>query len=287
MTAWRASRGGELWSNLERDSRVVGVPLRDNLGRDVGSLALRLFPYVLRRYRSRADRAPGHHRCGGSSGDDPVEHPRRDDHAARPARRAALPERVHGRNLESAAGRACARPGAGRPSRACRLRRVCSHGAQRHRCGHQGNSTNGRRRGRMSEIPAVSASPDTGTRKGTTRTRGILGRLVLLAAIVLLIGQIVVAWFAVHRLRTGARAAAQQEGRCRGPRDRLPAHVRRRRSPHSTRRAGSRGSLSRQDPRFECGHRISDHPGCFFRIAVRSGSRARSAGARPVRPARP
>lgn len=41
VAAWRASRGREVWSGLERDARVVGVPLRDNLGRDVGSLALR------------------------------------------------------------------------------------------------------------------------------------------------------------------------------------------------------------------------------------------------------
>ena len=41
VTAWRASRGQEVWSDLQRDARVVGVPLRDNLGRDVGSLALR------------------------------------------------------------------------------------------------------------------------------------------------------------------------------------------------------------------------------------------------------
>ena len=41
VTAWRASRGHDVWSDLERDARVVGVPLRDNLGRDVGSLALR------------------------------------------------------------------------------------------------------------------------------------------------------------------------------------------------------------------------------------------------------
>ena len=41
VTAWRASRGQNVWSDLERDARVVGVPLRDNLGRDVGSLALR------------------------------------------------------------------------------------------------------------------------------------------------------------------------------------------------------------------------------------------------------
>ena len=41
VSAWRASRGQEVWSDLERDARVVGVPLRDNLGRDVGSLALR------------------------------------------------------------------------------------------------------------------------------------------------------------------------------------------------------------------------------------------------------
>ena len=41
VAAWRAGRGQEVWSDLERDARVVGVPLRDNLGRDVGSLALR------------------------------------------------------------------------------------------------------------------------------------------------------------------------------------------------------------------------------------------------------
>ena len=41
VTAWRASRGGVVWTDLQRDARVVGVPLRDNLGRDVGSLALR------------------------------------------------------------------------------------------------------------------------------------------------------------------------------------------------------------------------------------------------------
>ena len=41
VTAWRTNRGRDVWSNLERDARVVGVPLRDNLGRDVGSLALR------------------------------------------------------------------------------------------------------------------------------------------------------------------------------------------------------------------------------------------------------
>lgn len=41
VAAWRTSRGQQVWSNLERDARVVGVPLRDNLGRDVGSLALR------------------------------------------------------------------------------------------------------------------------------------------------------------------------------------------------------------------------------------------------------
>ena len=41
MAAWRAARDRDVWSNLERDARVVGVPLRDNLGRDVGSLALR------------------------------------------------------------------------------------------------------------------------------------------------------------------------------------------------------------------------------------------------------
>ena len=41
VAAWRSSRGRQVWSDLERDARVVGVPLKDNLGRDVGSLALR------------------------------------------------------------------------------------------------------------------------------------------------------------------------------------------------------------------------------------------------------
>ena len=45
---------------------------------------------------------------------------------------------------------------------------------------------------------ADTVAPVTGNAKGgITRTRGILGRLVLLAVIVLLLGQIVVAWFAV------------------------------------------------------------------------------------------
>ena len=46
----------------------------------------------------------------------------------------------------------------------------------------------------LSETPV---SDDPSGRTGITRTRGTLGRLVLLAAIVLLLGQIVVAWFAV------------------------------------------------------------------------------------------
>lgn len=41
VSAWRASGSRDVWSDLERDARVVGVPLRDNLGRDIGSLALR------------------------------------------------------------------------------------------------------------------------------------------------------------------------------------------------------------------------------------------------------
>ena len=41
VNAWRISRSRGVWSSLERDARVVGVPLRDNLGREVGSLALR------------------------------------------------------------------------------------------------------------------------------------------------------------------------------------------------------------------------------------------------------
>ena len=47
-------------------------------------------------------------------------------------------------------------------------------------------------------VPAEHpASDDAGGHRGITRTRGTLGRLVLLAAMILLLGQIVVAWFAV------------------------------------------------------------------------------------------
>ena len=49
----------------------------------------------------------------------------------------------------------------------------------------------------MSSHPETLASVYGGAQGGITRTRGILGRLVLLAIIVLLLGQIVVAWFAV------------------------------------------------------------------------------------------
>ena len=46
--------------------------------------------------------------------------------------------------------------------------------------------------------PAQRPEPErTSLRTGITRTRGTLGRLILLAAIILLLGQIVVAWFAV------------------------------------------------------------------------------------------
>ena len=41
VIAWRTNRGKTLWSALENDAGVVGVPLRNNLNQDVGSLALR------------------------------------------------------------------------------------------------------------------------------------------------------------------------------------------------------------------------------------------------------
>ena len=41
VIAWRTGRDKNLWSALEYDAGVVGVPLRNNLSQDVGSLALR------------------------------------------------------------------------------------------------------------------------------------------------------------------------------------------------------------------------------------------------------
>ena len=41
VIAWRTNRSKDLWSALESDAGVVGVPLRNNLSQDVGSLALR------------------------------------------------------------------------------------------------------------------------------------------------------------------------------------------------------------------------------------------------------
>lgn len=49
----------------------------------------------------------------------------------------------------------------------------------------------------MSSHPDSMSLDSAGAPGGITRTRGILGRLVLLAVIVLLLGQIVVAWFAL------------------------------------------------------------------------------------------
>ncbi len=41
VITWRSNRNKALWSALESDAGVVGVPLRNNLSQDVGSLALR------------------------------------------------------------------------------------------------------------------------------------------------------------------------------------------------------------------------------------------------------
>ena len=116
VTAWRASRGQEVWSDLERDARVVGVPLRDNLGRDVGSPDPSVFARPLRRQRHHADGSPVTRRRGGRAGHDAAEHPWRHDSAARIARRAARSARLHGRRGRPARGRLGARPHAARPS---------------------------------------------------------------------------------------------------------------------------------------------------------------------------
>ena len=49
----------------------------------------------------------------------------------------------------------------------------------------------------MSSTPDVVAPAGSDTRGAITRTHGILGRLALLAVVVLLVGQVLVAWFAV------------------------------------------------------------------------------------------
>ncbi len=41
LLLWRANRSKEMWSTLEVDAGVVGVPLLNNLSQNVGSLALR------------------------------------------------------------------------------------------------------------------------------------------------------------------------------------------------------------------------------------------------------
>lgn len=41
VLSWEASVNEGIWQWLDRDASVVGVPLRNNLGQDVGSLALR------------------------------------------------------------------------------------------------------------------------------------------------------------------------------------------------------------------------------------------------------
>ena len=41
MIAWRSVQGRDVWSELERDAGVVGMPLRNSLDQKVGALALR------------------------------------------------------------------------------------------------------------------------------------------------------------------------------------------------------------------------------------------------------
>ena len=41
VTQWRSGRERLAWSHLDRDARVIGISMQDNLGRNVGSLALR------------------------------------------------------------------------------------------------------------------------------------------------------------------------------------------------------------------------------------------------------
>ena len=41
LVLWRTNRAREMWSALETDAGVVGVPLHNNLSQNVGSLALR------------------------------------------------------------------------------------------------------------------------------------------------------------------------------------------------------------------------------------------------------
>ena len=74
----------------------------------------------------------------------------------------------------------------------------------------------------MSSSPQAGSSVPVDSCGVITRTRGMLGRLVLLAVVVLLLGQILVAWFAVtgfekalepqlnHKARAVGRAIANQ-----------------------------------------------------------------------------
>lgn len=55
VNAWRSSLGRNSWFELEQDAGVVGVPLRNNLSQEVGSLALRYSREFLD--RSVADQA--------------------------------------------------------------------------------------------------------------------------------------------------------------------------------------------------------------------------------------
>ena len=68
----------------------------------------------------------------------------------------------------------------------------------------------------MSARPEAESNASGSSRAAITRTRGILGRLVLLSVVVLLLGQILVAWFAVTGFESALGPQLNQKARAVG-----------------------------------------------------------------------
>ena len=123
----------------------------------------------------------------------------------------------------------------------------------------------------MTPSPDAAATASADARGVITRTRGILGRLAVLAIVVLLLGQILVAWFAVTGFEKAlAPQLVQKAGAVgRAVADQFEFVVDELGIP--PRRAGWGGPLSRRNPRRQRGHRIPDRAGRFFEHPVLRG----------------
>ena len=129
----------------------------------------------------------------------------------------------------------------------------------------------------MSSRAEVPDAVEEDTPGGITRTRSVLGRLVLLSVIVLLVGQIIVATLAVTGFEKALEPQLSQKGGRGRQGGRRSDRIRGRRTWNSAERTGGRRSLPPEDPRIQRGRRIFADGGPVFAGSVCERPPARGA----------